>query len=86
MIITKLGAKLKNKFEKEMNKQLDKHIKELLQENPEYNCSRNSYQTMQVQTLIGTLEMVFPRLRYHTFAHKLLEDETYERIFRKTMC
>lgn len=83
MIITKLVTTIKNKFEKEANNNLNTRIQELKDENPNGNYSKNGYQVKQIHTLIGTLEILFPRLRYHTFDYEILEADLMQDLLEK---
>lgn len=73
MIISKLVRELKKKIKKEIDELLSKSIQKQKAENPGINYSRNGYQAKQVHTLIGTIELLIPRLRYYTFDYEILE-------------
>lgn len=75
MSIPNVLNKDKENLEKKYIESLEEQIEEIIQENPNLNCSRNGFRTKIVNTLVGTINMMIPRFRHLTFDYELLESQ-----------
>lgn len=75
MSITKIEEAIKSKLKKEVKLLLDQHVDMLENGDKDVNCSRNGFYSKTVNTIVGSIKINMPRLRYYTFDYELLEAE-----------